>query len=780
MKIKKILLTLILFTSLLIVGCSFVGDSKYKVTFYSQGKVVSSERYSKGETINIPEDPVSEGEYFLGWDVNNDGKPDEITTCENNMNIRAIFGQVQKYVVIFMNGDVEISRKTYFGGEMPQIPADPVREGYIFVGWDANNDDEVDGVKVVTENAIYGAVFRDNAQNYTIDFIFDDKVIESFECKLGDTVNVPDLIPSKAKSDKYTYTFKGWDVNGDDDPEVFPFTVKGNHHFIAIFTETINQYTYRLYDGITLISTKTVDYGTKIEYDGPIYKTILGKYYYLIGWDKTGDDKPDDETVTRDTDYKAVYADKQIVLMHYEGQLFVKYVKQGDAFELYQPELPSSRKCVWYVDSEYQTQYVHQAMIKGNLDLYGRSEQSYEIDCSVLQTEKKDEVSSESELIALFNYLVFSHEYNHVVKLNYKVTNEKFAELLCENCKIDAAYQLGTSYNSFRKELTLNIQYKTVNTTSIKSLYEENEIPYYTQYKSLNLHKVTPTRTDDFTLFIDSVENSFNVSTSEQLYYVLEHGYRPIISEDNTELLALYNKMRNVLKDNINDGMSDYEKVLIIYEWLIMNVTYDRVALQLSNDPNVSIYHSFYLEGVFNENLAVCDGISKALVCLCNMEGIPAIRVTGTGKENHAWNKVCVNNNWYVVDATSGGTIINNTFEILTHRFLFITDEDYASFYQEDGRYYPEFHALGIFNYYDNFTYDYLNHSYKFYCEEKSDLVRILKWFKASDETNITVDAMIGFEYDSINNLMSSVMGEAHYTTSLNYSVDNDKIIFIK
>ena len=780
MKLKKILLGILLGLSLLFTGCNFVEAGTYKVTFYDGKDIISSAYYKKGDTIVLPDAPIHDDEYFIGWDKNNDGIADEITTCTNNMNLRAVFGDAEKFIVIFKDGANELSKRTYAKGQMPAIPDNPTREGYIFVGWDANGDDEVDQVKEVSSDITYVAIFRDDNRTYSVEFFVGDNKIDTKEYHLNDVISAPATTPTKTKTDEFSYTFVGWDVNGDGIVEIFPFTVKGNHKFVAVFNETVNRYTYKLYDGNSLIDTKTVNYGEKVAYNGSLYKKIDGKWNYLIGWDKNDDGNPDNETITGDTTFKAIYTNTQILVMHYEDEEIVEYITPGSIVTLYEPTLPSSRACVWYTDNTYETPYSGGVMVIGNLDLYGRSELTYAIDCSILEYTPKGTVESEDELVLLFDSLVFQRIYNYTVKVNYDNPNEEFATFLSERCSIDYAYQVGTSYNNTNKELKITLQYKNVNCESSKSLYESNSIPYYVQFDSLNSRNNLVPRSEEFALFIDSVEKTFEVSDSEQLYYVLEHGYRPIIKSGNTDLANLYNKMRNVLKESINDSMSDYEKVLKIYEWLVMNVVYDRVALQLSNDPNVTNLHSFYLEGVFDDNLAVCDGISKALVCLCNMEGIPAIRVTGTGSQNHAWNKVCVNGKWYVVDATSGGTIINSTYEVLTHRFFLITDDDFARLYQEDGKYYTDFVANGEYDYYDNFTYNYEDNDYKFKCTSQDDLVRVLKWLKTFDRTNFTVDVRLDFEYSSISSLMSSAMGEARYTTGVTYTLDGDILLLIE
>ena len=159
-------------------------------------------------------------------------------------------------------------------------------------------------------------------------------------------------------------------------------------------------------------------------------------------------------------------------------------------------------------------------------------------------------------------------------------------------------------------------------------------------------------------LTIDSVFSTYKAIDYKSLFYILERGYKPEIEDQ--ELLKLYNKMRKVLIDNVTDDMTDLQKARAIYEYLVMNIIYDKEVLKKASagEANMNLYHSFYLEGVFNDKLAVCDGLSKAYVSLLNMEGISCVRVTGESVKDqisHAWCKVCIDNKWYIVDPTNGG-----------------------------------------------------------------------------------------------------------------------------
>ncbi len=201
---------------------------------------------------------------------------------------------------------------------------------------------------------------------------------------------------------------------------------------------------------------------------------------------------------------------------------------------------------------------------------------------------------------------------------------------------------------------------------------------------------------------IDSKTESVKVSNSNDLYRAVSCGQKPIFADDEggIALKKLYDEAREVLTTYVSDDMSDYEKVAVIYDWIVNVVDYDYSAAQLQGG-NTSKYNAFYLEGAFNDHRAVCDGKSKAFALLCGMEGIKAIRITGYANQNlknltpdeqrdcgHAWNKVLIDANddgvkeWYVVDTTWGDMAVKNegvsgvVYEYLNYAYFLKTDED--------------------------------------------------------------------------------------------------------
>lgn len=203
---------------------------------------------------------------------------------------------------------------------------------------------------------------------------------------------------------------------------------------------------------------------------------------------------------------------------------------------------------------------------------------------------------------------------------------------------------------------------------------------------------------------IDGVTATLNCETSNQLFYAAMTGARPVPVAGSVAA-ELYGEARAVLTDIIYDGMADYEKAQAIYEWLVMNVTYDEAVIASNVKlPEAIAYDAFYLEGVFGSGRAVCDGISKAMTLLCRIEGIPCVRVVGA---DHAWNKVCVQGRWYIADATFGDTgtkfgEVNYSF--LSHRSFLVSESANARYGEAENYTAPEYAASVDFGFYNDRT----------------------------------------------------------------------------
>lgn len=380
---------------------------------------------------------------------------------------------------------------------------------------------------------------------------------------------------------------------------------------------------------------------------------------------------------------------------------------------------------------------------------------------------------------AIFRYITsFKLECN----FDYK-TEQNLFDTLVNNCSINANFHVtmkkvsGLSNNTF----IFNLEYGEM--ASKKAA----EKPAYEQYISINYQPYVSNRSNDYNDFrlYQNTTNTCDVDYTDQLVYVLERGIIPNVKSGSV-VSNVYEKMKEVLRTIIDDRMSDYEKIKAIHDYLILNVTYDNDLLNLAyqNVEDVNAYNGFYLEGVFIDKLAVCDGISKAFSAMCNLEGIPCVSVTGSQVENpnglgHAWNKVFLDGKWYIVDVTSDGTIINQAFEILSYEYFLVSNDSYSKKYQEH-----EFKELICDNNYD--TYKLINVSdsnclYDCYIESFEELVEVIKCFELSNPNKSTIQFYVAFNFGtSIVDEIQSAYAVLRISASFSHIASGNIITIIK
>lgn len=175
---------------------------------------------------------------------------------------------------------------------------------------------------------------------------------------------------------------------------------------------------------------------------------------------------------------------------------------------------------------------------------------------------------------------------------------------------------------------------------------------------------------------IKSNSNLHIVKNTTEMFMAMERGLRPSTKVGSTAE-RVYSSAEKTLYSIVDDTMNDYEKVAAIFSWLGTNVMYDYAVAEKtgsilpSDDRYTELYFnkSFFAEGVFDNNLAVCNGIAQAFVIMCRIEGIEAYKVSGSANGGaHAWNKVYIDGNWYVIDPTWASKAIDDNGDSIEDR----------------------------------------------------------------------------------------------------------------
>ena len=155
---------------------------------------------------------------------------------------------------------------------------------------------------------------------------------------------------------------------------------------------------------------------------------------------------------------------------------------------------------------------------------------------------------------------------------------------------------------------------------------------------------------------------------------------------------VIYDRASAVLEEVLSDGMSGYEKERAIYTWLTANVAYDydhySLFAQVSRD-------SFTPYNPLVEGKGVCLGFASTFQLLMDMAGVECLTVVGAAfdsREDHAWNMVRLDREWYCVDATWDTGVPEGYWSYfnVTSDYMAATDHqwDYASVPEATAQFY--------------------------------------------------------------------------------------------
>ena len=232
---------------------------QYTITFDTAGgSEIAPITQDYDTAITAPADPTREGYTFIGWDT-----AIPATMPAWNITLTAQW-QINQYTITFDTaGGSEIAPITQDYGTVINAPADPIREGYTFVGWDKTIP-----ATMPAWNITLTAQWQINQYTITFDTAGGSEIAPITQ-DYGTAITAP------ANPTREGYTFTGWD-------KTIPATMPAEKLTITA-QWNINQYTITFDTaGGSKVASITQDYGTTIT--APANPTREG--YTFTGWDK--------------------------------------------------------------------------------------------------------------------------------------------------------------------------------------------------------------------------------------------------------------------------------------------------------------------------------------------------------------------------------------------------------------------------------------------------------------------------------------------------------------
>ena len=642
-------------------------------------------------------------------------------------------------------------------------------KGYIFVGWFKDDvlysSNKTIPFENIDEDITLEARFEivTKTINYISEVDVENPNIKQYDIRNG-VFELQDLYA-------IGYTFNGW------------FTAEngGGIKYSQIDSDSLTDYT--LYaDWDLIVYTITYDLnGGSVSPENPNQYTIETETFTLnaptrtdfdfVGWKGTGiKQETKNVTITKGSygnlKFTAVWMGDAIIFSVDGMFLYDDEIYEDAGAPIQAPDIDEASYGMagyevngWYTDEDCTIPYSFTTMPSDGLILYGtwvyeigEGFYPYLTKFKAATTSNITDINSYAELVNWVEYLQFyniTEQYR--VNLTYPFSGSATVKTELSSAFYDSTFQSSTSVScsGSGKQGTIYItkSYRDKEATLMCEGYENYT---YDQLDYANSVISTSSRTESFDDFrINDIKKELTVSTSTQLVYVLEKGLKPnCVPGSNAE--RVYNRAKQILRTIVDDDMNDVEKLKAIYDWLIVNVEYDNLALNKSNSINEFEYKAWYAEGVFDHGVAVCAGIADAFLIMAQIERIPTIYVSGN---KHAWNKVLVNGAWYGVDATHGNLLVSSLgSEVFTYTSFMFTDS-FKTSAGYTGQEYDDVKATTVFNIYDYITIE--NTSLNLIAATDAEAYQIINAVKESGKT-YTIELAFSYDVD-INNLFSKL-----------------------
>ena len=260
------------------------------------------------------------------------------------------------------------------------------------------------------------------------------------------------------------------------------------------------------------------------------------------------------------------------------------------------------------------------------------------------------------------NFLVEKIAYSKSIKLqesngyslNYTFNYVKTTDDFIANNKQELINILYTFLNNGSDNFYFYCDYDKC-TDDVNILTNDNELIYVNNY----VHPYNNYRK----AFITT--NSFN-----KIEVSIEKSY----SDDVIE--ATNKRIDEIMKQILTDDMNNKEKITAIHNYIIENTDYDTEYLEANlNDIDNPSHKAI---GPLYYHKALCGGYTDAMALFLNKLKIPNYRISS---ENHIWNYVYLDNNWYHLDLTWDDPVTDDGSKLVLDNFLLITTEQLESYH---------------------------------------------------------------------------------------------------
>ena len=284
--------------------------------------------------------------YFEGWDINNDGKKDSINKIKVNQDYyaRPVYNSIPtQYEILFLdeNGNLIANYYANYGTNLhaPEMSDEIIDERNIrtFLGWDINNDGEVDQLPEKVEgNLTAKAVYKIETRKYTITYYTENDHKEIYYVQEGEYeehIIPPAPMEDTQPEEGYVHTHTGWHLfrpEGSHEIYMGLFSTGGsdwddlvlNYNYFAV-AEYEN---YFIQCSVTVYANEeqteiayqgsreysSIFYTKSSDFEEPTKEATISRWYELIGYN-----------VTYDPNYHGQFESNEVDFVEKDSYVFI-------------------------------------------------------------------------------------------------------------------------------------------------------------------------------------------------------------------------------------------------------------------------------------------------------------------------------------------------------------------------------------------------------------------------------------------------------------------------
>lgn len=220
----------------------------------------------------------------------------------------------------------------------------------------------------------------------------------------------------------------------------------------------------------------------------------------------------------------------------------------------------------------------------------------------------------------------------------------------------------------------LSIDMKDINNKDLENYLKTN----FKNKNNLIQFEVKNTRMSDFNTIADKISFITEKNNHLGINYI-EYGGNYLGTKANITVKPKYitsTEQDKIVSDYVDSVLANKPKSVITNKDKIKYVT-DKIVMDLEYDKTLSKTSTY--EAIINKEV-VCEGYARLTKVFLDKLNIPNYLLTGKGNgEDHMWNMVKLENNWFHVDNTWNDPIFTNAQKpknYISYEFFLRTDEE--------------------------------------------------------------------------------------------------------